>query len=166
MKTQRDDFVANYQPTGDSNPTWEKRTTPLLTHKHWADCATLEGKPDYLPLRWGRPPDAPQGQSIYWEPQSLDQSKISISRRSSERPESKIIRSFFLWTKIFWVRRLCLNERFFQFHLPAGYKRQCWQPISFWPAGLFLIWLQVRKNKTSTSFIRCNSKGWNEGGKF
>lgn len=162
MKTQRDDFVANYQPTGDSDSTWEKRTTPLLTHKHWADsnCATLGGKPDYLPLQWGRPPDAPRGRSIYWEPQSRDQSKTSISRRSSERPESKIIRSFFYEPR-YSVRRLCPNEWFFHFHLPAGYKRQCWQPISFWPAGLFLIWLQVRKNKTSMSFIRCNSKGWN-----
>lgn len=75
----------------------ERREQLHYWHKHWADfnCATLGGKPDYLPLRWEKPPDAPRGRSIYWEPQSLDQSKTSISRRSSEQPESKIIRSFF-----------------------------------------------------------------------
>lgn len=123
---------------------WHTNTERSLIVLHWGE------NPDYLPLRWGRPPDAPQGQSIYWELQSLDRSKTSISKRSSERPESKIIRSFFFNEPRYSVRRLCPNEWFFHFHLPAGYKRQCWQPISFWPAGLFLIWLsgsQEKQNK-------------------
>lgn len=52
------------------------------------------------------------------------------------------ISSFLSFLLLSWLR-------WFHIHLPAVYRRQCWQPISFWLAALFLIWLQVRRNKTS-----------------
>lgn len=117
MKTQRDDFVANHQPAGDSHSTWEERTSPSGTEEHLCSLGLVGQvkssviRDDYLPLQWGRPPDAPQGRSTYWEPQSLDLSKTSISRRSSEQPEQTTIKSqslipSCLWTCVllFWLR--------------------------------------------------------------
>lgn len=42
-----------------------------------------------LPLLLGKPRGAPQEQSIYLVPQSLDQSNTSISMKSSAQPDKK-----------------------------------------------------------------------------
>lgn len=57
-----------------------------------------------------------------------------------------------------FCERLLLSwVRWFHIHLPAVYRRRCWQPISFWLAVLFLIWLQVRRNKTSAIIQRAET---------
>lgn len=165
MQSQHYHLIANHQPACNSHSTWKsKRSVSGFLDNiewQWKHCKCNQCD-DYLRLQLGKRQDVQLGQSIYWEPLWLGQSNTSKLKRSSEQPDKhqKYIHkvrssttTFYIhsnWTPVTLNYLDVWNE---EVDLPAVDKRQCWQPISFWPVVQSLMSLSRGENNFFTCLI-------------